>query len=145
VEVPVTVMVGLRLPPSRIAPGLARRAVHELSPWIESHLPTVELLVSELVSNCVQHAHLLPSDRIDLTVEDLGRSVRVEVTDPGRAYDDAWAAWSHVGDARSGARPSVEHGFGLRIVNVVADRCGLRWDDGTRAWFEMTLDPTANP
>jgi anti-sigma regulatory factor (Ser/Thr protein kinase) len=139
----VTVMVGLRLPPSEIAPGLARRAVRELPPRIESSLPTLELLVSELVSNCVQHAHLLPSDTIDLTVEDLGRSVLVEVTDPGRAYDDAWAAWSHVDDAHPGDRRSVEHGFGLRIVNVVADRCGLRWDDGTLAWFEMTLDRTA--
>jgi anti-sigma regulatory factor (Ser/Thr protein kinase) len=140
----VTVMVGLRLPPNQVAPGLARRAVHELSPWIESYLPTVELLVSELVSNCVQHAHLLPSDTIDLSVEDLGRSVLVEVTDPGRGYDDARAAWSHLGDARSGDRHPVEHGFGLRIVNVIADRCGLRWDDGTLAWFEMTLDQTAN-
>jgi len=136
-------MFGLRLPPGRMAPGLARRAVHDLSPWSEADLPALELAVSELVSNCVQHANLLPSDTIDITVEDLGRAVRVEVADPGRAYDDAWAAWSRVGEDHVGDRSPVEHGFGLPIVNRTADRCGVRWDNGTVAWFEMALDALA--
>jgi anti-sigma regulatory factor (Ser/Thr protein kinase) len=138
----VTLMVGLQLPPDQGAPSLAREAVHELPTRIETYLPTLELLVSELVSNCVQHAHLLPTDRIDLKVEDLGRCVRVEVADPGRAYDDAWTAWSCIGDDPPANGHPTPHGFGLRIVNGTADSCGLRWDDGTVAWFEIALDPS---
>jgi len=103
------------------------------------------LLVSELVSNCVLHADLLPSDHIGLVVEDLGRCVRVEVADPGRAYDDAKAGWSRaVGDSEPSGqlvRNLADRAYGLLLVHSEADRCGLSWDDGTVAWFEIAVDP----
>ena len=70
-----------RLPPDFSAPGLARQAVHELPARMQPEVPTLELAVSELVTNCLMHAALGAFDHIGLLIEDRGDCVRVEVTD----------------------------------------------------------------
>src|SRR2546421_12847205 len=47
----------------------------------------VRLLVSELVTNSVQHASVSADDSIQLQVEIRGEAVRVEVYDPGPGFD----------------------------------------------------------
>jgi anti-sigma regulatory factor (Ser/Thr protein kinase) len=128
-----------RLPPSPEAPGQARAVLRELPSRLQPQVPAVELLVSELVANSVRHGALLPSDQILLVVEDLGDSVRVEVGDPGRCYADAQAGWSRALDDPDGA--ASNHAYGLVIVSSAADRSGVRWEDGTVAWFEIPSEP----
>lgn len=134
-----TSLRGLPLPPDQGAPGLARRAVRGLPSRIQHLTPTLELLVSELVTNSVLHAGLLPTERIVMRVKDLGTHLRVEVADPGRGYEEARAGWAR---ARAGKDGHVgEHGYGLGLVLGAADRAGVRWDEGTVAWFELGIDP----
>jgi anti-sigma regulatory factor (Ser/Thr protein kinase) len=130
-----------RLPPSIEAPGQARAALRELPSRLQPQVPALELLVSELVANSVRHGSLLPSDQIVLVVEDLGDSVRVEVGDPGRCYKEAQAGWSRAHDDPDGA--ASKGAYGLVIVNSAADRSGVRWEDGTVAWFEIPSEPNA--
>jgi signal transduction histidine kinase len=89
-------MIRLRLSPGPAAPGRARVALQDLPPRVQPLLPSLELLVSELVTNSVQHARLVPSDQIELVVHDGGGYLRVEVIDPGAGYDDAQAGWRGV-------------------------------------------------
>jgi len=131
-------LLGRQLPPGEAAPGLARRALHDLPRRFWPLLPNLELLVSELVTNSVTHGELLPSDHIGLAVHDGGTYLRVEVLDPGRAYDDAQAGWRRVADDE-GVDPRGQHGFGLGIVQEVADRAGVHWNMGTVGWFEVVV------
>jgi anti-sigma regulatory factor (Ser/Thr protein kinase) len=89
---------------------------------------TVVLLVSELVSNAVQHGGPHGRDaRVGLMVDEHEAGVRVEVTDAGG------------GDPRPGDgaidRPS---GRGLLLVEALASRWGCkRMAVGKTVWFEL--------
>lgn len=115
---------------------MARSALRDLPPWLHPGSATLQLLVSELVTNSVKHASLASSDRIELVVRDGGSHLRVEVRDPGRGYQDAVAGWSRISD-RPRIDPRAEEGYGLLVVSSVADRSGISWDNGTVAWFEL--------
>lgn len=131
-------MLELRLPSGPSAPRRARLSVRELPARVQPLVPSLELLVSELVTNSVLHARLLPSEDIGLAVYDGGGYLRVEVTDPGSAYDDAQAGWRRAPSLVGSPLP--HHGLGIPVVSGIADRSGVMWDMGTVAWFEMTLD-----
>jgi anti-sigma regulatory factor (Ser/Thr protein kinase) len=85
---------------------------------------TVCLLTSELVTNCVRHAGLSPTDRIVLAARMGADFVRVEVRDPGPGF-----------------HPSVRlghSGYGLRMLDVLANRWGVdSVESGCRVWFEV--------
>jgi anti-sigma regulatory factor (Ser/Thr protein kinase) len=100
----------------------------------------LELMVSELVTNCVMHAELAGSEQIGLLIEDRGDCIRVEVTDPGTCFEDARAGWDRARDRAETPGPRLGQG-GLVLVLSVADRCGVRWDDGTVAWVEIAVPP----
>ena len=104
----------------------ARRAVEAL-PLTPAQTGDVKLIVSELVTNGVEHADLCGSDRIEVWAAiDRGGALRVEVRDPGPGPP---------ADARSG--------MGWRILERVADRWGVEHRDGqARVWFE--LDPAVD-
>lgn len=88
----------------------------------------VVLLVSELVTNAVQHGGPYgPTATVDLQVEARSDLVRVEVTDAGS------------GDPRPGDgaidRPA---GRGLMLVEALATRWGCdRLPAGKTVWFEL--------
>ena len=111
---------------------MARRAVEEslakaVSPTV---LNDAKLLVSELVTNCLQHADLEPDDSIGLSVQvDEGSGViRVSVSNPGPGFDPSNAV----------PRSSALGGRGLHLVEQIASRWG-RTRDGTAAvWFELS-------
>ena len=86
----------------------------------------VTLLVSELVTNSYRHGGLPKSDAIRLRVLSEGGTIRIEVADGGRA-------------GRPEVRePDVDGGWGLRIVEELADRWGAdRGAAGTTVWFEL--------
>ena len=120
-----------KLRSDRQAAGEARRLVarlgnKELGPVIDD----VSLLVSELVTNCYRYGGLGQDDSISLRVSQEGKTVRVEITDPGRGQT--------VPTLR---RPTAEGGWGLEIVRRTADRWGTRKDgSATVVWFELGLD-----
>jgi anti-sigma regulatory factor (Ser/Thr protein kinase) len=88
-------------------------------------LLSVLLIASELVTNSVRHG---PGGPIELaiTVNDDG-SVRGEVEDRGDGEVKI----------RDLTRDGAGGGFGLRIVEALADRWGV-YEDRTKVWFEMS-------
>ena len=87
----------------------------------------MRLLVSELVTNSVRHAGLGEGSRISLHIESRPEVVRVEVTDPGSGF---------VPDMRA-ITIAQESGWGLYLVDELADRWGVDAVGGTHVWFEI--------
>lgn len=124
-------LLDVSLPAGLRAPTMARAAVREaLDAQVSDVSHTVELLVSELVTNAVLHARSTATVRIDA-----GRdAIRVEVEDSGlRLPDVALAAVADLAD---------EKGRGLQLVARLTDRFG--WTElaaGKVVWFELRTPP----
>ena len=104
------------------APGEARTALRRFHPELAPDLmQVVVLLASELVSNAVRHAR---AELVGVRFEVLPDRVRVEVGDRGPGFDPA-----HV--------PPSDGGWGLRLVDEMADRWGAADDHGFQVWFEL--------
>jgi anti-sigma regulatory factor (Ser/Thr protein kinase) len=123
----------LQLPPNPDSAARARRAVSELGQHLGgSQLRDVQLLVSELVTNAVRHARLNSRDVIGLLVEVSERALHVEVHDSGPGFEV---------EGRPRPNPGLPSGWGLFLVEELADRWGVDLDTGTRVWFELDRDP----
>jgi anti-sigma regulatory factor (Ser/Thr protein kinase) len=119
----------VRLSATARAPGEARRAVARFSHALaERELQSLRLLVSELVTNSVRHGGLDPDDHIELHLAIAPETVRVSVTDPGGNFE-----------TRPQRRPrsGQPSGWGLFLVQRLADRWGVLTDGQTRVWFEL--------
>ena len=118
----------LRLPPDDNAPAQARRSLERVVDSLDQDArETLRLLVSELVTNSVRHANLDSGQWIDLCVEANPRAIRVSVSDPGVGFDTP----------ADPPRPGAPSGWGLYLVEQMADRWGVSRDDETRVWFEI--------
>ncbi len=112
------------------APVRARRFVEEcLNAWgLRGIGERIVLAVSELTTNAVVHGR----GRITLTVGDTGDRVRVAVADEGGREPVMKDPGAVSGEAGGG--------WGLRIVDTIADRWGTESSDhGTVVWFEHRL------
>lgn len=129
----MTSIIDLTLEPQPDAPARARRALLALREMVDEGVwGDVQLLVSELVTNSLLHAGLADEDRIELAVRVNDRRVRVEVADPGGAF------------ALSPDREDEDDGiggWGLYLVEQLADRWGLDRGGATRMWFELDRGP----
>jgi anti-sigma regulatory factor (Ser/Thr protein kinase) len=101
---------------------------------LESHLDAsvafdVRLLVSELVTNSVQHAQVAAEDSIVLHVAINDEVVRVEVRDEGPGFEPPSEPPPEDADA----------GWGLFLVEQLADSWGVA-DGGKGVWFEIRRD-----
>ena len=126
----MTHAIDLQFAPTKDAPASARRALDELEHAVSSDvLDDVRLLVSELVTNSVRHAELSPAQWIGLSVVVDEGVTRVEVIDPGPGFRPEIS------------RPTLyqESGWGLYLVEQVANRWGVVDDGYIRVWFE--IDP----
>jgi anti-sigma regulatory factor (Ser/Thr protein kinase) len=87
---------------------------------------TVELLVSELATNCIRHT----DSSFDLTIIHSAHEIRVEATD----YDSGKPTM------RS-PKPTDTSGRGLRIVDALAAAWGveLRSAQGKTVWFTIAV------
>jgi anti-sigma regulatory factor (Ser/Thr protein kinase) len=104
----------------------ARRVVERLEPELDvAVLADLRLLVSELVTNAIEHVP--GEDDITITVSLQDERVRVEVTDSGSGF--AYRA-REAGDPQGS-------GWGLHFVGLLAESWGARTDDGASVWFEM--------
>jgi anti-sigma regulatory factor (Ser/Thr protein kinase) len=113
-----------------LAPGDARHALDRLTGVVGTgRLEELRLLVSELVTNSVRHAGLTPGEWIEFRVDVSGALVRVEVADRGPGFVTARSVPSMYQDS----------GWGLYLVEQIADRWGVSNEGGTCVWFEVDL------
>lgn len=118
------------VPPGRGAPAAARDAV---TGWLHDEVPAqvmddARLLVSELVTNSLLHATLIPDAPVGLRCVLTEHALRLEVVDSGAAA------------AIVRREPDLAHGrggFGLHLLDVLASRWGVEHGGGTRVWFEL--------
>jgi anti-sigma regulatory factor (Ser/Thr protein kinase) len=115
-----------RLPAAPEAPAVARRQLRQL-PLDEETLGDLSLLVSEVVTNAVRHA-CEADGAIELRVEPREDRVRVEVIDPGEGFE-----WK----GRAATDPRQPGGWGLVLVDRLADAWGVERGERTRVWFEV--------
>jgi anti-sigma regulatory factor (Ser/Thr protein kinase) len=119
-----------RFQPDVQAPSAARHALRALAGGVPSTiLDDVQLLVSELVTNSVRHAGLDARSQIRLQVNVSESAVRVEVSDPGPGFESPPGPPDMYQD----------NGWGLYLVEQVADRWGFTRDREMSVWFEMNL------
>ena len=102
----------------------ATNVLRDVSPEVTA---TVELLVSELATNCIRHT----DSAFDLTIIQAGREIRVEATD----YDDVGKP------TMRSPEPTDPSGRGLRIVDALAAAWGVehRSAQGKTVWFTVTV------
>jgi anti-sigma regulatory factor (Ser/Thr protein kinase) len=110
------------------AVGAARRALRQ---W-ESHFEPdmfydLSLCVSELVTHSIQRGELGGVDESELVVRRSGELVRAEVREP----------WPDVAVDRRA--DSSTQGWGMFIVDRVADRWGVDRSEGSVVWCEIDL------
>ncbi len=114
----------MRLSGGRDAALRARNALRALDGEAELN-DDVRLLVTELVTNSFQHAGADADSQIELVVRSSPHGVRVEVDDGGEGFDPQLR------------RPTQDGGFGLLLVDALADRWGVDRTRPSRVWFEV--------
>jgi serine/threonine-protein kinase RsbW len=97
-------------------------------------LADAELVVSELVTNSVQHAGLSADDFVRVGAAVSEGVVRLEVDNPGAT-----------GTVARRDPDSERDGFGLRIVEALADAWGVSRKGHTRVWVELACRPATDP
>ena len=118
----------VNLPKSSSAAVQARRAVDRLTEEVDRDtLADARLLVSELVTNAVEHVDA--DGEIELRVALRDHVLRVEVLDPGPGFRPR---------ARR-ADDRKDSGWGLHFVARIADRWAADVDGRARVWFELAV------
>jgi anti-sigma regulatory factor (Ser/Thr protein kinase) len=126
----VSPTIDLRLPVGPLAPGDARHALDRLTGLVGTgQLDEIRLLVSELVTNSVRHAGMSPEEWIEFRVNTSRDVVRVEVADRGPGFEAGQPVPTMYQDS----------GWGLYLVEQIADRWGVSNEGGTCVWFEVDL------
>lgn len=111
------------------AAGAARRAVDQVERDIDPQLrDDVRLLVSEIVTNSVRHAHAESGAEIDLVISPSHGSVRIIIADRGAGFEPP--APRGFGELRPA-------GWGLQLIDALASRWGVESDAGVTVWFEL--------
>jgi anti-sigma regulatory factor (Ser/Thr protein kinase) len=121
-------MLELKLAGGPDAPSRARHALENLD--LDSASQTVPLLVTEVIANSVRHAGADGFSAIELKVSMSPSCARVEVEDQGPGF----VARPRKPDLEGGG------GFGLLLVDRLADRWGMVFDHPSRIWFEIDLN-----
>jgi len=111
------------------APREARRALEGLGSDLDKDLAErVDLVVSELVTNSLKYADLSESERIELSVSLRPALLRIEVTDQGDGFEP---------QALRPGRENEVGGWGLWVVDQMADRWGVDFSHSTNVWCEF--------
>jgi anti-sigma regulatory factor (Ser/Thr protein kinase) len=117
--------IDVELESTSSAPALARGALEPMDGRISpERMRDVRLLVSELVTNAVRHAD---GEAVRLIVVLRGGTLRIEVHDPGNGFELKPPSDD----------PLRASGWGLVLVDELADRWGIDHHPQTRVWFEM--------
>ena len=118
------------------APREARNRVGETLAGAleEDMLDTLRLLVSEVATNCVEHANAHTGARIDVAVSRPPGTVRVELSTDAPPFEHR-----SVGSQRPD--PESDGGRGLFIVDALSQRWGIEPSSANRVWFELATMP----
>ena len=110
------------------AAAWARGALLALEPRVDANvLEDVRLLVSELVTNSVRHAGSPDGECVRLAVALDERRIHVVVSDTGPGFEPAPR---RPGQSKAG-------GWGLYLVERLADRWGVSRNGAAQVWFEI--------
>ena len=118
----------ISLPPSYSAPAMSRRVLDALGDDIGRQVrDDARLLLTELVTNSIRHAHLRVDDRISVRIRREIAGLLVEVTDPGSGFSV---------DSRQTARTG---GWGLLLLDQLSQDWGVENHPGRGAtvWFRL--------
>lgn len=106
----------------------ARRALGRLRRDLDPELlQKLCLLASELVTNCVRHSGIEPGSRVEVRVTQFDGVVRMTVADEGKGF---------LPRPRESSM-DVPGGWGLVLVEELADRWGVVNGNGSCVWLEM--------
>lgn len=120
--------ISVRFDPGPSAAASARSALLALEGRLEpAAMDDIRLLVSELVTNSVRHSHTGGGETIGLDVVVARGTVRVEVCDDGIGFEPRPR---QPGQSKAG-------GWGLYLVEKLADRWGVIRNHITKVWFEI--------
>jgi len=110
------------------AQARARAWLKSAASWLPRGLESdLLLLTSELVNNSVIHGRAGDRDVIEIEVRATSQGVRAQVSDPGPGF-------APPGRTRAVDEPG---GWGLVLVERVADRWGVEHNGHTSVWFEL--------
>jgi len=125
-------LITLELPVETGAVPAARGSLDALRGRVsEALLEDACLMVSELVTNSLRHAGR-SNDSIELVADLDGSTLKVQVRDKGKGF--------HPTPRR--ADDAADSGWGLFLVDQLADRWGATADGTTCVWFELRLKPS---
>ena len=113
-----------KIDPRPEGPALARRIIaEELASRVpDTVLDDVKLMVSELVTNGIVHGATQPDTPVMLDLV-VGGGIRCRVLDEGEGF--------------ATRRPDGPGGWGLQVIQHLADRWGLQCSpQRTEVWFE---------
>lgn len=111
------------------APARARAWLQNAAAWLPDELEAnLLLLTSELINNSVRHGRVGESDVIDIEVRATADGLRAEVSDSGPGF---------VPRERAGELDDPG-GWGLVLVESLAERWGVHNAERTSVWFELT-------
>lgn len=111
-----------------LAPARARAWLGSAASRLPAELgANLLLLTSELVNNSVVHANAREDDLIEIEVRTTPTGVRARVTDDGTGF------CPHP-RSRSAEEPG---GWGLELVERLAERWGVERAERTSVWFEL--------
>jgi anti-sigma regulatory factor (Ser/Thr protein kinase) len=114
------------------APRIARHVLQAAAPFVpDVLLDDLRLLVSEVVTNSVRHGASGEGTMVRLKISCTDREARIEVTDRGPGF---------LAPNLPSPRPDRAGGWGLVLIDRIADRWGVDTAHGTTVWFEIDID-----
>jgi anti-sigma regulatory factor (Ser/Thr protein kinase) len=111
--------------------GDARQLVRELDAQLGRVMVDAQLVVSELVTNAWRHGHGRDDRAIQVTISVQPAQIGIEVRDQGDGFDRPT-------DHRNLRRREDGGGWGLLVVDGLADDWGVSHDGDTRVWARIT-------
>ncbi len=120
----------LRLTADSTAPARARQVVKTLSAIPADQAEDAALLISEVVTNAVRHGPRDGNSSVVVSARLSDGVLHVDVEDEGDGFE-----------VEAVDRPGKIGGWGLRIVDQLADRWGTGGRNKSRVWFELDLRP----
>jgi signal transduction histidine kinase len=124
---PTSDSISLALPCNAQAPAAVRDAL-DRSQDIGWARDDAMLVASELVTNAVLHSGCSHHETIEVRIEVLSERLRISVRDPGRSGSSA-----EVGSGQ------LAGGWGLRVVEQLAERWGSERAEGYQVWAEIGM------
>jgi anti-sigma regulatory factor (Ser/Thr protein kinase) len=119
----------LALAPQPEAPAEARAVLRRFASSADpDQLQIAELLLTELVTNSMRHGHLKEKEKITIELHQDDDTLKVCVRNPNGS---GGLGAEELGEPRS-------RGYGLALVDKLAERWGQAGNDFTEVWFELS-------